>query len=989
MAMATQALADVLRCIRHLGSDKEGSDGQLLQQFVAGRKDSAFAAIMHRHARLVLAICLQVVGNPHDAEDAFQATFLVLAREAGSIRKRDSLAAWLHRVALNMARKVRSGTAQRRSHERQAVVMSSAGPKFQASAVAHVALRDWQLLIHEEVDRLPEKYRVPVVLCYFEEKTHGEAARQLGWPVGTVKGRLARARDMLRARLERRGLALSTAGLATALTQGLAQVAQAHVPAALFGHTLKAALSFAAGRAIPAGVASAHALVLAKRALQTMTASKLAYVIAMILGPVLLVTYSLVAGTPPESESARLDAPKQAAIRPEAGAEPGDSLPVGALARMGTPRFRHGGPVLSMAYLAGGKILATGGYIGTRRETRMGRIRLWDTVTGKELRQFHLKGTAHVAGSPDGKILAGAEESDGMVYLWEAATGKKIRQFKASRSGFDGILPVAFSGDGKKLVAGGHELRIWEVETGKLLHSVKNQQESVGNVAFSADGKILAAIYIDLMPPQRFHVDPWKELAPLQPKRDIELLAFSPENKTLAVTTRPMSFPLTPELLRASGSIFLHDATSGKLLREIQAHQFVDRRGHERITALTFSPDGKTLASAAADRTIRLWEVATGRERQAFPADSFAIGSLAFAPDGKSLAWANSAGLIRIWDLRTRKTAHGHVGHQGVVTSVALSGDGKTLITASADATIRFWETASGKELRRFEGHQGPIASIHLSRDGKKLASVSPSDKTVRVWELSTGKDIQRFRASTTYCDAAWLPDSRTLAIRRYDDPAVYFCDVTTGKETPRIEKTWTNIGMNYPANIEGAHRGGVLEVSPDGKMLVTGIGFSSGAFRLWDTATGKELPGLASDHNNRIIVKCAVFSPDSKTLLKTESQYSSAIEVWDIATRTQRQQFAGSFKVKDPDGEELEVPTYRTINYLAIAPNGRTLATAGGDPTIRLWDIATGKERRLEGHRGTVTSLAWSSDGKTLVSGSHDGTALVWDVKGLRQNGK
>jgi len=392
----------------------------------------------------------------------------------------------------------------------------------------------------------------------------------------------------------------------------------------------------------------------------------------------------------------------------------------------------------------------------------MGRIRLWDTTTGKELRQFQLKGTAHVAGSPDGKFLAGADESDGVVYLWEAATGKEIRRLQSSQSGFEGILPIAFSADGKKLVAGGHELRIWEVETGKLLHSLKGQQESMIDLAFSVDGNILAVNYCDLVAPKLFQVEPCKVLASLRPERPgglldgprLEHFAFSSDKKTLAVTTE------------ASGWIYLLDATDGTEVRRIHAHQigkdmqypFGEHRDHECITALVFSPDGKTLASAASDKAIRLWEVATGKERKAFPADSYAIGSLAFAPDGKALAWANSAGLIRIYDLQTGKAANRHDGHLGVVTSVALSLDSKTLITAGTDATIRLWETTSGKELRRFEGHQGSIASIHISRDGKTLASVSPADKTVRVWELSTGKELRRFRASATYCEATWLP---------------------------------------------------------------------------------------------------------------------------------------------------------------------------------------------------------------------------------------
>src|SRR5260370_21046866 len=135
---------------------------------------------------------------------------MVRARVAASVRKQDWLAAWRPGVALNLARKARSSTAQRRCHERQAVVMSQASAKCQEDAVAEVAWRDLQPLIHEVVDRLPKKYRVPVVLCYFEGKTLAAAARQLGWPIGTVKGRLARARGMLRTRLHPRGLGLAT-----------------------------------------------------------------------------------------------------------------------------------------------------------------------------------------------------------------------------------------------------------------------------------------------------------------------------------------------------------------------------------------------------------------------------------------------------------------------------------------------------------------------------------------------------------------------------------------------------------------------------------------------------------------------------------------------------------------------------------------------------------------------------------------------------------
>jgi RNA polymerase sigma factor (sigma-70 family) len=263
-------LTAVLCYLRHTAGTKmcdQQGDAQLIQKFVAQRNEDAFAVLLQRHGPMVFAVCRQVLGNAHDAEDAFQATFLVLARQARSIRKPEALAAWLHRVAVNLARTAKANTAQRQTHERQTVLMSPANPADE------VELADAQSLIQEEVDRLPEKYRVPIVCCYLEGKTHEEVARQLGWPVGTVKGRLSRARQLLRTRLSRRGLVLSGGAVAAALTQS---AAMGQVPIAVLGHTLKAALSFAGEGTIAAGIVSPQALALAKGVLHTMTATKLA-----------------------------------------------------------------------------------------------------------------------------------------------------------------------------------------------------------------------------------------------------------------------------------------------------------------------------------------------------------------------------------------------------------------------------------------------------------------------------------------------------------------------------------------------------------------------------------------------------------------------------------------------------------------------------------------------------------------------------------------
>jgi RNA polymerase sigma factor (sigma-70 family) len=287
--MARSPNSGLLQYICHLvrpqQEDESSDDRQLLQRFVTQRDERAFAVLVRRHGPLVLGTCRQVLRQDHDAEDAFQATFLVLARKAASIHNQGALAAWLHRVALNIASTAKSSAAHRRAHERRAVNMSSRSCPGDDD---EVVLRDLQPLLHEEVDRLPTKYRVPVVLCYLGGKTNEEAASELGWPLGTVKGRLTRARDVLRARLARRGLALS-GGIATTLLLLSQNVAQATtVPATLADATVKASLLFAAGQT-PATV-SASALLLARGVLQTTVVSTklrllaLALVVSLVTG---------------------------------------------------------------------------------------------------------------------------------------------------------------------------------------------------------------------------------------------------------------------------------------------------------------------------------------------------------------------------------------------------------------------------------------------------------------------------------------------------------------------------------------------------------------------------------------------------------------------------------------------------------------------------------------------------------------------------------
>ena len=279
--MANGQLADVLRHIRTLVTVRahaDQTDRQLLTQFATTRNEAAFATLVGRHGPVVLGVCRRILRNAHDAEDAFQATFLVLARKAGSVRWQRSVGSWLYEVATRIAQGIRTDLAReqaRKRANRELLGSGTFGPNRFASPIADplvaTAQQEMLSILDEELSRLPPRYLEPVILCYLKGKTHEEAAQEIGCPIGSMSRHLARAHELLRERLVRRGVALPTALLSSALGDR----ALATVPARLSNTTVKAALSFVRLTAAAAGVPSAKVVVLAKGIQRAMFITKL------------------------------------------------------------------------------------------------------------------------------------------------------------------------------------------------------------------------------------------------------------------------------------------------------------------------------------------------------------------------------------------------------------------------------------------------------------------------------------------------------------------------------------------------------------------------------------------------------------------------------------------------------------------------------------------------------------------------------------------
>jgi RNA polymerase sigma factor (sigma-70 family) len=952
------SLEPVLGQIRKLAdiAAAQLSDAQLLERFALLRDEAAFEVLVCRHGPTVLAVARRILHDAHAAEDVFQAAFLVLARKAAVLARRGSVGGWLWTVAYRLALKAKANA------RRRAANLPPAGSAA-ADPLTELTGRELCCLLDEELHRLPEKYRLPLLLCCVEGKARDEAAAQLSWTIGQVKAGLERGRELLRCRLERRGLTLS----AVLLTAGLGQQAAGARIAMLARPLARVALAFAGGP--PPADVSAQVLALVEGMTQGAFALKGKVAAALVLAASLLIGYHFSAsGQQPESKTTvppagtRSDPPKPADARPQPkGDDHGDPLPVGAIKRLGTLRFRQGGGQVNRLLLSpDGKTLISKSFYGAPF------VCVWEFPTGKLLRQLpgHYEENRAVALSPDGKILAVGQGT--VIHLYELASGREARQFKGSTGEIQGL---AFSPDGK-ILASGHEgvtVVLWSIASGMELARLPARHNRSTLLAFSPDGKTLATGDTLDKTIRLFDVASRKEQRQFTRPSFVHDFAFSPDGSTLAAGGN-------------DGKVPLWDVASGKLLRELHGP-------FTFASAVAWAPDGKTLVSSEYDARgsenmcIRFWDPATGKERRHIRGSMGLIRSLLFTSDGKTLI-SGGGSIIHLWDVATGAERPPVPGQSNVVWWLALSPDGKTL--AYSGNEVHLWDLGRAREVGTLPGNHW---SFTFSPDGRTLAG-GIGRNFINLWDIAGRRLARRLETDLKKDGLSWVapykvafsPDGKLLASGSRDirpgglDGAVRLWDLATGKEQRRLLMLDTTGRSHEPE---------AVAFSPDGRTLAASSRAEpkAGNVRLWDVATGKEQTEISAAINRSvgnlegrqfsqapIVSPRIVFSPNGRLLAISSGMKS--IPVWEAIT--------GQLRCR------LEGHAGATL-CVAFAPDGRTLASSGYDSTIRLWDLDTGKElRKLTGHRGDAGTLLFTLDGKTLISGGDDTTILFWDVAAL-----
>ena len=553
---------------------------------------------------------------------------------------------------------------------------------------------------------------------------------------------------------------------------------------------------------------------------------------------------------------------------------------------------------------------------------RMGKIKLSEKTFSAEGHQGWVRA---VAVTPNGKYAVSGSD-DCTIRIWSLETGKLVRTLEGHNNW---VRAVAVTPNIKYVVSGSydHTIRIWNLETGELIRVLKGHEDGLNALAVTPNGKYVVSGSWDCT------IRIW----------DLETgkLTRVLKGHTSRVNTVIVTFNGKHVVSGSNDrTIRIWDLETGKLEKTLEGLK-------EEVTAVAVTPNGKHVVSGSHDNTIRIWNFETGELEKTLERHEGWTHDVSVTPCGKYAICAFTDNTIQIWNLETGGPVKTLEGHKDEVTAVTVTPNGKYVVSGSDDQTIRIWDLETGKITRTIEGHKDSVTAVTVTPNGKYIVN-GLGDCSIRIWNLKTNELLKTLEGHKDSVKAVAITPNGNYAVSVSGESIICIWNLETSELSMMIEEHSALVNT--------------VAIAPNGKYVISGA--NDRFIRIWNLETGKLTRTL---EGHRASINSIAVTPNGKHIISGSDDRT--INVWDIET-----------------GELIRtLNSYEQgwVSAVAVAPNGKYIVSGSSDHIIRIWNLETGKlTRTLIGHEASVTAIAITQNGRQIISGSRDCTIRIWNLK-------